>query len=132
MWLKRKKKSLNEHELTVGTFEYQVDVHVEKKYEDMSWEELQEGLELVRLVAEFEQKYGEMPELKQFGHFILGWRKAKRWKHDFDILREGVKSGTKWAKKWIKDSGWLKDGVQEELEREEKEKRGKNEIEIRF
>lgn len=108
MWIKRKKKTLE-------------DVEEDKKFEDMSYEEIQEGLELLRLVAEFGEKYGEMPELKQFGPFILGWRKVKRWKHDFNIFREGVNSDSKWAMKGIKDSGWLKDGVPEELEREEKE-----------
>ena len=103
MWLKRK-----------------IEADLKRRYEDMSWEEIQGGIELLRLVAEFDQKYGEMPELKQFGPFILGWKKVKRWKHDFNIFREGVKSGSKWAKEWIKDSGWLKDGVQEELERGEK------------
>lgn len=93
----------------------------DKKYEDMSWEEIQEGLELLRLVAEFEEKYGKIPDLKRFGPFTLGWRKVKRWKRDFEIFHEGVKSGSKWAMKWIEDSGWLKDGVQEELERKEKE-----------
>ena len=131
MW-KRKKKNLNEPSLSIGAFEYQADVHVEKKYEDMSWEEIQEGLELVRLVAEFDQRYGEIPELKKFGPFILGWRKVMRWKHEFDIFREGVKSGSKWAMEWIENSGWLKDGVREELERGEKEKKGDNELEIRF
>ena len=104
MWLRRK-----------------IEADLKRKYEDMSYEEIQEGLVLLRLVAEFSQKYGEMPELKQFGPFILGWAKVKRWKRDFSIFREGVKSGAKWVKEWIKDSGWLKDGVREELERKEKE-----------
>lgn len=124
MWAWLKKKRADETELTVGTFEYQADVHVEKKTEDMSWEEIQEGFELLRLVAEFEQKYGEIPELKKFGHFIFGWRKVQRWKRNFDIFHEGAKSGTKWAKEWIENSGWLKEDIQKKFEREEKEGTG--------
>jgi maltose-binding protein MalE len=98
-----------------------IEADLKRRYDDMSWEEIQEGLELVRLVAEFEQKYGEMPELKQFGPFIFGWKKVKCWKHDFNIFREGVKSGSKWAKEWIKNSGWLKGDIQKKFEQEEKE-----------
>jgi len=118
-WLK---KRVEETELTVGAFEYQADV--EKKSVDMSWEELQEGFELLRLVSEFEAGYGEIPELRKFGPFYLGWRKVKRWRANFDIFQEGVKSGTKWAKEWIENSGWLKEDIQKKIEREEKEETG--------
>lgn len=118
-WLKKKKR-VEETELTVGTFEYQADM----QKEDMSWEELQEGFELLRLVSEFEAGYGEIPELRKFGPFYLGWRKVKRWRANFDIFQEGVKSGTKWAKEWIENSGWLKEDIQKKFEREEKEETG--------
>ena len=118
-WLKKKKR-VEETELTVGTFEYQADM----QKEDMSWEELQEGFELLRLVSEFEAGYGEIPELRKFGPFYLGWRKVKRWRANFDIFQEGVKSGTKWAKEWIENSGWLKEDIQKKIEREEKEETG--------
>jgi len=111
MWLKRKRKRAVESELTVGSFEYQADVHVERKFEDMSWEELQKGLETLRIFSEFEKQYGECPAVSR----LWGFRKAKRWVRECNVFREGVKVGEKWAYEWIKNSGWLKEDIQKEL-----------------
>lgn len=102
MWWKRKKKSRNEH--------------VEKSDEDIDYEKLQEGLELLLLVAEFEKRYWECPPVTRFS----GMRKARRWRREVNIFRAGYKVGMEWARKSIINSGWLKKDIQEELERKEK------------
>jgi len=97
--------------------EYPENVMVEDKLENMSWEEIEEGFETLRLVAEFEKIYGKCPTVHRF----WGMRKAKKWIHEYNIFKEGAKVAEKWTVEWIKNSGWLKEDVQKELEREEKE-----------
>jgi len=97
--------------------EYPGNVTVECKSEDMSWEEIQKGLVMLHTFSEFEKRYGECPKVS----WLWGFRKAKRWIHECNIFREGVKAGEKWAYEWIKNSGWMKEDVQKEFERKEKE-----------
>lgn len=95
-------------------------VLVEDKSEDMSWEELQKGLETLRIFTEFEKRYGECPKVS----WLWGFRTAKRWIHECNVFREGVKAGEKWAYEWIKNSGWLRKEVQMRFEQKEKEGEG--------
>lgn len=88
--------------------------------DEISDEELIEGLGLLQLNFQFEEIYGE-PDVK-WGY--LGWRRLKRWSSDFAVFRIGAEVGAKNMWENVKNSGWLKDDVQRRIDEEKEEEKG--------
>lgn len=89
--------------------------HTGSGFDEMSYEELNEGFGLLYLELQFEEIYGEPPDVKLM---YLGWRKLKRWLSDFGVFRKGAEVGAKNMWENVKNSGWLKDDVQRRIDEE--------------
>lgn len=89
--------------------------------DEMSYEELNEGFGLLYLESQFEEIYGDQPDVK---FRYLGWRRFRRWVSDFRVFRKGAEVGAKNMWENVKKSGWLKDDVQRRIDEEKDENGG--------
>jgi hypothetical protein len=87
-------------------------VEENEKSGDMTWEEMHRYIDLVVSEEEFEKRYGECPKVG----LLFGWRRFRKWRHEFNIFNEGVKFGKMRAWEWIKNSGWLRKEIQEGID----------------
>lgn len=88
------------------------------KGDEMTWEELNEGLEALLIISEFEKICGEIPKhrIKIFATYNIG-----QWLERLHIFKKGYKLGLKTALRRFVNSGWLKPDYQKKLEEQLKE-----------
>ena len=86
--------------------------------EDKEWQDLNEGLEAIFIISEFEKVCGEIPKhrIKIFAHYNIG-----QWIERLEIFKKGYGVGCKRTMKYIIGSGWLKKDCEDKLREKMKE-----------